>query len=74
MPCIKILGSIKIYIYARDHNPPHFHAISAEGEELIIINDLSSLIGRLSTKDRKVVINWAKENKDYLMGEWQKLN
>jgi hypothetical protein len=74
MPCIKILGSIKIYIYARDHNPPHFHAISAEDEELISIHDLSSLIGSLSTKDRKIVLDWAKENKEYLMGEWEKIN
>jgi len=42
MPCIKIIDSVKIYIYARDQNPPHFHAIVAEHEELIIISDLST--------------------------------
>lgn len=35
MPCLKIIDSIKIYIYVRDHNPPHFHTIVAEHEELI---------------------------------------
>jgi len=30
MPCIKIIDGIKLYIYARDYNPPHFHAKIAE--------------------------------------------
>ncbi|MEZ4829116.1 MAG: DUF4160 domain-containing protein [Bacteroidia bacterium] len=32
MPCIKTIGSIKIYMYLRDHNPPHFHVMYAESE------------------------------------------
>ncbi len=40
MPCIKTIDSIKLYIYARDHNPPHFHAIYGEKEELIEIQNL----------------------------------
>jgi len=40
MPCIKIINSIKIYIYIDDHNPPHFYA---EYEELIEIKTLKSV-------------------------------
>ncbi|MFT7606561.1 MAG: hypothetical protein ACI8VT_004164 [Saprospiraceae bacterium] len=40
MPCIKIIDSIKIYIYLRDHKPSHFHALYAEHEELIEIKSL----------------------------------
>ena len=36
---------IKIYIYDFDHNPPHFHAISAEYEVLIEIKSLKILRG-----------------------------
>jgi len=42
MPCIKIIDSIKIYVYSNDHNPPHFYAIYAENEELIEIETLET--------------------------------
>ncbi len=74
MPCIKIIDSIKIYIYARDHNPPHFHAIKAGIEELILISDLSTYSGKLPKQQRKKVIKWAKENRPFLNREWLKLN
>ena len=74
MPCIKRIGSIKIYIYARDHNPPHFHAIYAEYEELIEIKTLNSYMGSLPKTPRKKVIDWAKLNQDYLMKKWKEFN
>lgn len=74
MPCIKRIGSIKIYIYARDHNPPHFHAIYAEFEELIEIKSLNSYSGSLPKTPRKKVIEWASENKIYLMKKWMEFN
>ena len=74
MPCIKIIDSIKIYIYLRDHNPPHFHAIYAEHEELIKIKSLDNYSGRIPKAQRKKVINWAKENQDYLLKKWKEYN
>lgn len=74
MACIKIIDGIKIYIYARDHNPPHFHAIVAEHEELIVIEDLTTYTGSIPIKYRKKVISWAEENKEFLNQEWNKLN
>ena len=47
MPTIKIIDAIKIDIYMREHPPPHFHAIYAEYEELIVIDSLSTYIGKL---------------------------
>lgn len=74
MPCIKVIDSIKIYIYSRDHNPPHFHVLIAEYEELIIIEDLSTYSGNVPSKYRKKVIDWAKENQTFLMKNWTLLN
>lgn len=37
MATIKVIDSIKIDIYSREHPPPHFHILYAEFEELIII-------------------------------------
>lgn len=74
MACIKIIDGIKIYIYARDHNPPHFHVCVAEYEELIIIEDLSTYAGGIPSKYRRKVIEWASDNMDYLIQEWNTLN
>ena len=61
-------------MYARDHNPPHFHAIYTENEELIEIKSLKTYSGRLPKTQRKKVVNWAGKNQDYLMRKWKEFN
>lgn len=70
MPCIKRIDSIGIYIYARDHNPPHFHAIVAEHEELIVISDLSTYTGSIPKINRRKVVKWAMKHQGFLMIQW----
>lgn len=74
MPTIKIIDSVKIDLYSREHLPPHFHAIYAEYEELIEIESLKSYIGNIPKVQRKKVTDWAKDNKEYLMGIFKQLN
>ena len=74
MPCIKIIDSIKVYIYLRDHNPPHFHAKYAEHEELIEIKGLNTYAGEIPKTQRKKVIQWASQNQLYLMKKWEEYN
>lgn len=74
MPTIKVIDSIKIDIYSREHSPPHFHAIYAEFEELIEIESLKTYIGKIPIAQRKKVTDWAKGKKDYLNGVFKQLN
>ena len=74
MPTIKIIDSVKIDVYSREHPPPHFHAIFAEYEELIEIESLKTYNGKLPGTQRKKVTTWASENKAYLMGIFKQLN
>lgn len=74
MPVIEIIDSIKIYMYFFDHAPPHFHAKYAEHEELIVIETLETYAGGIPKKQRKKVIEWAKNNKAYLNQKWNELN
>ena len=74
MPCIKIIDGIKLYIYAAVHHPPHFHAIYAEYEELIIIETLETYIGELPKIHRKKVVSWASNNKEFIFKQWKKFN
>ena len=74
MPCIKIIDSIKVYIYADDHNPPHIHAFYAEYEELVVIKTLQTYTGEIPATQRKKLIRWATSNKNFLISEWNKFN
>lgn len=74
MPNIKVIDSIKINLYSREHPPPHFHAIYAEYEELIVIQTLESYAGKLPSAQRKKVIEWAKDKQEFLLESFKRLN
>jgi hypothetical protein len=74
MPTIKIIDSIKVDIYAREHPPPHFHVLFAEFEELIVIETLETYIGYIPVPQRKKVIKWAEMQKELLLNNFKRLN
>ena len=74
MPTIKIIDSIKVDIYSREHPPPHFHVLFAEFEELIMIETLETYIGYIPAPQRKKVIKWAESQKDLLLNNFKRLN
>ena len=53
MPTVKIIDSVKIDLYSREHPPPHCHALYAEFEELIEIETLETYRGNLPIAQRK---------------------
>ncbi len=70
MPKISEFFGIAIYVYYREHMPPHFHAIYGDEEVLIAIDDLSVLGGRLAPRAMGLVIEWANLHQDELRGVW----
>jgi hypothetical protein len=74
MPTLKIIDGTKIDVYSREHPPPHFHAIHAEDEELIEIKTLETYAGELPRKQRRKVIDWAADNQELLMENFNRLN
>lgn len=76
MPTIHTMKSIKIDIYSREHPPPHFHAIYAEHEILIIIETLEIYAGELPIKQYHQVITWASDikSKKFLLDNFYRLN
>ncbi|GAB4044794.1 DUF4160 domain-containing protein [Spirosoma litoris] len=64
---------IRIYIYPRDHNPPHFHAYYAEYEALINIRTLEIMAGDLPGKQLKRVRRWAEQIQNELLDEFIRL-
>lgn len=74
MPTLIKIGNIKIQVYANDHNPPHFHVVTAEFEALVRIDTLEIIEGSLPRRALEVALDWARENKETIRNEWSRIN
>src|SRR5688500_11379968 len=70
MPCISRFYGISVYLYYRDHAPPHVHAIYGEHEAEIDIATATISHGSLPTKARSLVAEWAAAHRDELQQNW----
>ena len=61
---------LAICMYFADHNPPHFHAIYADHEALIRINDGGTIRGDLPTTAARLVEQWRTLHHDELLANW----
>ena len=71
MPRLSHFYGIAIYIYFRDHAPPHFHAIYAEHEALVEIMEGSVIGGNLPTTALSLVQQWRLLHRDELLWNWR---
>jgi hypothetical protein len=70
LPKISEFFGIAIYIYWREHPPPHFHAIYAGDEVVISIDDLSVLEGKVNPRALGLIIEWATLHQGELRDMW----
>ena len=71
MPTISIFDGIKIILYYRDHQPPHFHAVYAEHEAEVGIDPIIILEGNLPRAERVKVLAWAALHQAELRANWE---
>ena len=71
MPRISYFYGIAIYMYYRDHAPPHFHAIYAEFEAEIDIHTAEVTKGQLPRRALALVRDWAIMHQEELMRDWE---
>ncbi len=71
VPRISDFYGIAIYMYYRDHAPPHFHAIYGDTEATISIQTAEVLEGRLPRRARALVSEWAAAHRDELQHSWE---
>ena len=70
MPRVSAFYGIGIYMYYRDHAPPHFHAIYGEHEAAFEIATGTAFIGRLPRRARALVEEWAALRQTELQQDW----
>jgi len=70
MPRLSAFYGIVIYMYARDHGLPHFHAWYGEERASIEIPSGAVLEGRLSRRQATLVRQWTQLHRDDLLEAW----
>jgi hypothetical protein len=70
VPRISAFYGIAIYMYYRDHAPPHFHAIYGEYEATVAIETAEVLEGQLPRRARALVSEWAVAHRAELEQAW----
>jgi hypothetical protein len=73
MPCVSRFHGIVIYLYADDHNPPHFHAKCGGQDVAVAIGGGEVLFGRLPIHAMRMVREWSALHRDELMLNWDRL-
>ena len=63
---------IVVYMYWRDHAPPHFHAIYAGEEAQILISDGTILAGSIPRRAANLVKEWAQLHHAELVANWDR--
>ena len=74
MPEISRFYGIVIYMYLRDHNPPHFHAKYNDFEAVISIENFAVLNGKLPSKALALVVEWSSIHQEELLDNWSGLS
>ena len=73
MPEISRFFGIIIYMYAKDHLPPHFHAEYNGEEAMFAIETGEIIIGSLPRKPTRLVQAWIELHRDELMENYNLL-
>ena len=71
MPEISRFFGILIYMFYREHQPPHFHAVYGEHKALVAIDTLAVIAGRLPPRALGLVTEWATIHQEELRIVWQ---
>jgi hypothetical protein len=69
MPEISRFNGIRILMYFRDHNPPHFHAHYGAHKAEVLLNGLLKE-GSLPQAQMKLVRDWASARQAELQSRW----
>jgi len=70
MPIISRFFGIVIFMFWREHKPPHFHAKYGD-DEIIIEIESGKVSGSMSRRALAMVQEWRELHKEELMRDWE---
>ena len=71
MPIVSRFFGIVIYMYWRDHAPPHFHAKYGDQEVVIDIRS-GEITGNMSRRALRLIQEWRELHIDELLDDWMR--
>jgi hypothetical protein len=71
MPRISEFFGIVIWMYYKDHQPPHFHAVYGGEEALFLIGTGELYEGHLSRRTMRLVQEWEELHRAELQAAWE---
>lgn len=74
VPTVHRIGKLLIQLFADDHAPPHFHVDAPNGKAMVRIDTLEIHRGSLTRRDYEAARDWASQNRELLINEWNRLN
>jgi hypothetical protein len=72
MPTISRFMGITITMFFDDHQPPHFHARSAEHSAKVRIDTLEVIASDLPRRELRLVLAWAEMHAEDLTANWRR--
>ena len=73
VPRLSYFYGITIYMYPRDHNPPHFHAIYGEFSAVVLVATGEIISGGLPRRAEKLVSEWLRVHTNEIYQAWLNL-
>jgi hypothetical protein len=70
VPRLSFFYGISIYMYPRDHNPPHFHAVYAEFSAQILVSSGEITNGGLPRRAERLVNEWLEAHRLEIFRAW----
>ncbi|RKY10900.1 MAG: transcriptional regulator [Planctomycetota bacterium] len=70
MPIISRFFGIVIYMYWKDHAPPHFHAKYGD-DEIVVEIRTGNVSGSMSNRAIKLIQEWRQLHEDELLEDWK---
>lgn len=70
VPCVSAFYGIRVYLYYKDHAPPHFHAVYAGREATVEIRSGHVLVGSLPVRAQRMLAEWTARYREELLEDW----
>ena len=75
MPRVHRLSNSNVYVHARgEHPPPHYHQNGPGWEVVVYVNSLQIREGWAPRADLLEGLQWAVQNKSFLLEKWVEYN
>jgi len=67
-------GGAHVRMFNGDHNPPHVHIWTPDGDMQVDLRELRPLRGSVGKQEYEVAMDWIRSNIEFLRAEWERLN